>query len=152
MSILKWEYKHFAQLSTHELYCILELRNKVFVVEQNCVYNDTDEKDLECWHLCGWQNNVLVTYARIIAPGISFEEASIGRVITHPDYRRFGFGKELMSIAIEKTKTQFEVSAIKIGGQCYLEKFYNNLGFFKCSDEYLEDGIPHIEMLYGKMP
>lgn len=148
MSTLNWEYKHFTALTNKELYTILNLRNKVFVVEQNCVYNDTDEKDLDCWHLCGWQNNVLVAYARIIAPSISYEEASIGRVITHPDFRRFGFGKELMTIAIEKTISQFNVNSIKIGGQLYLENFYNNLGFERCSEEYLEDGIPHVEMVH----
>ena len=148
MSILNWEYKHFTALTNKELYAILDLRNKVFVVEQNCVYNDTDAKDLQCWHLCGWQKNILVAYARIIAPGISYEEASIGRVITHPDFRRFGYGKELMTKAIEKTKSQFHINTIKIGGQLYLEKFYNNLGFFRSSEEYLEDGIPHIEMVY----
>jgi len=149
MSTLNWEYKHFTALTNKELYAILDLRNKVFVVEQNCVYNDTDGKDLNCWHLCGWQNNVLVAYARIIAPGISYEEASIGRVITHPDFRKLGYGKELMTIAIEKTNAQFNVNTIKIGGQLYLEKFYNNLGFQTCSEAYLEDGIPHVEMVYG---
>jgi ElaA protein len=149
MSTLNWEYKHFTALTHKELYAILDLRNKVFVVEQNCVYNDTDGKDLNCWHLCGWQNNVLVAYARIIAPGISYEEASIGRVITHPDFRKLGYGKELMTIAIEKTNAQFNVNTIKIGGQLYLEKFYNNLGFQTCSEAYLEDGIPHVEMVYG---
>jgi ElaA protein len=148
MSTLNWEYKHFTELTNKELYAILDLRNRVFVVEQNCVYQDTDSKDLNCSHLCGWQNNILVAYARIIAPGISYEEASIGRVITHPDFRKSGYGKELMTIAIEKTKTQFKVNTIKIGGQLYLEKFYNDLGFFRSSEEYLEDGIPHIEMVY----
>ena len=151
MSILNWEYKHFTALTNKELYAILDLRNKVFVVEQQCVYLDTDQKDLDCWHLCGWQNNVLVAYARIIAPGISYEVASIGRVITHLDFRKLGYGKELMTKAIEKTNAQFNVNTIKIGGQLYLEKFYNNLGFQTCSEAYMEDGIPHIEMVYKRV-
>lgn len=145
-----WTYKHFNELTIAELYQILELRSKVFVVEQNCVYQDLDYKDQPSWHLMGWQDQQLVAYVRIIPPGISYTEASIGRVITHPAYRRTGLGKELMLLAIDKTCHQFEVETIKIGAQCYLIKFYGDLGFNICGDEYLEDGIPHVEMVYNK--
>jgi ElaA protein len=120
------------------------------VVEQNCVYLDADNKDVDAWHLCGWQDDVLVAYVRILAPGVSYEEASIGRVLTNPTFRKNGYGIELMKVAIEKTMNQFDVSAIKIGAQLYLLNFYSNLGFTQTSEEYMEDGIPHIEMLFDK--
>lgn len=145
-----WTYKPFNELNTAELYTILELRSKVFVVEQNCVYQDLDYKDQASWHLMGWQNNVLTAYVRILPPGISYPAASIGRVITHPDYRRTGLGKELMQLAIDKTLAQFNSNEICISAQCYLLRFYTELGFQACGEEYLEDGIPHVEMLFTK--
>jgi ElaA protein len=150
MHSLNWTYKHFASLTTQELYTILSLRSEVFVVEQNCVYLDTDNKDLDAWHLCGWENDTLVAYVRILEPGVSYEEASIGRVLTNPTFRKNGYGIELMKLAIEKTMNQFDVSTIKIGAQLYLLDFYSSLGFLQTSEMYLEDGIPHIEMLYKK--
>lgn len=150
MRSLNWTYKHFTALTTQELYTILSLRSEVFVVEQNCVYLDTDKKDLNAWHLCGWHEDVLVAYVRILAPGVSYEEASIGRVLTNPAFRKNGYGVELMQIAIEKTLQQFNVQKIKIGAQLYLLNFYSNLGFTQTSEMYMEDGIPHIEMLLEK--
>jgi ElaA protein len=150
MSSLHWTYKHFSSLSTQELYIILSLRSEVFVVEQNCVYLDTDNKDADAWHLCGWQDEVLVAYVRILAPGVSYEEASIGRVLTNPAFRKNGYGVQLMNVAIEKTLQQFNVQKIKIGAQLYLQNFYSNLGFTQTSEVYMEDGIPHIEMLFEK--
>jgi ElaA protein len=148
MQNINWTYKHFSELNTAELYEILWLRSKVFVVEQNCVYLDNDFKDQESWHLCGWIGNRLVAYVRLLPPGLSYAEASIGRVLTHPDFRKQGFGIELMKVAINKTITQFNVNTIKISAQCYLLNFYNSLGFKTCSEEYLEDDIPHVEMLF----
>ena len=150
MLSLNWTYKHFTALNTQELYTIFSLRSEVFVVEQNCVYLDTDKKDLDAWHLCGWQDDVLVAYVRILAPGVSYEEASIGRVLTNPAFRKNGYGVELMKVAIEKTIQQFNVQKIKIGAQLYLQNFYSNLGFTQTSEVYMEDGIPHIEMLLEK--
>lgn len=143
-------YKHFSSLTANELYSILRLRNRVFVVEQNCVYLDTDNKDQHCWHLCIWQNDELLSYARIIPPGICYEQASIGRVVSNPDFRKTGAGKLLMTLAIEKTCAQFSVNEIRIGAQQYLFDFYSNLGFQSTGKEYLEDGIPHVEMLLLK--
>ncbi|MBS1909670.1 MAG: GNAT family N-acetyltransferase [Bacteroidetes bacterium] len=143
----EWQCKNFSTLTALELYEILKLRNRVFVVEQQCVYADTDEKDLVSGHLCGWHNNQLIAYARIIPPGVAFAEASIGRVVTAPEYRRTGLGKELMLRSINAVRENHKVSTIKIGAQLYLEKFYGDLGFQPCSEHYLEDGIPHIEML-----
>ena len=143
----EWQCKNFSTLTALELYEILKLRNRVFVVEQQCVYADTDEKDLVSGHLCGWNQRKLIAYARILPPGVAFAEASIGRVVTAPEYRRTGLGKELMQRAIIAVYENFECKVIKIGAQLYLKNFYSNLGFQACSDTYLEDGIPHIEML-----
>jgi ElaA protein len=125
---LIWSCKPFSELSASELYNILEVRSEVFVVEQNCVYQDLDKKDLSSWHLAGFHENVLVAYARLVPPRLSYTEPSIGRVLTLKEKRRFGFGMELMQ-------------------ECYLISFYEKWGF-RCVDEpYLEDGIPHQEML-----
>ncbi len=146
---LKWTYKKFDELSAAELYSIIRLRNEVFVVEQNCPYQDADGKDLQCFHLCGRDGENLVAYTRILPPGLAYEEASIGRVVTSPQYRKSGAGRELMNLSIKKVFEQYNCN-IKIGAQLYLKKFYESLGFVKCSEEYLEDNIPHIEMLLKK--
>ncbi len=147
---MHWTYKHFNELSAYEVYNIISLRNRVFVVEQNCVYDDTDQKDLEAWHLCGFENETLVAYARILAPGVSYEEPSIGRVITAPEYRQKGYGTQLMKMAIEETLHQFNTKHIRISAQEYLLRFYESLGFQSTGKSYLEDGIPHVEMVYGQ--
>lgn len=148
--MIKWIYKPFSLLTPDEIYNILQLRSDVFVVEQNCVYRDADDKDQSSYHLCGWEDRQLVAYARILPPELSYTEASIGRVLTNAAFRRKGSGKELMEKAIEHTLQQFEVNSIRIGAQLYLHKFYSDLGFTQTSDIYLEDGIEHIEMLYKK--
>ncbi len=147
---LNWIFKKFDKLSPSELYAILRLRNEVFVMEQNCVYQDADDKDQVSWHLCGWKGAELVAYSRIIPPGIAFEECSIGRVVTAPAYRKTGAGRELMKESIEKAFILFNTNIIKIGAQLYLKNFYESLGFVQCSEQYLEDGIPHIAMLLHK--
>ena len=148
MASIIWTYKHFNELTTAELYDILWLRSKVFVVEQNCVYLDNDYKDQESYHLMGTVDGKLAAYVRILPPGLSYEEASIGRVLTNPDFRRTGLGKELMQKAIQKTCSQFGVNTIKISAQCYLLKFYTELGFQAYGEEYLEDDIPHVAMIF----
>ena len=147
MSSINWNFKKFEELTPSELYAIMQLRNEVFVVEQNCVYQDADNKDLLSYHLMGWNQQKLVAYTRILAPGIAFEEASIGRVVTSPSVRRTGIGFELMNRSISKTTELFGNFPIRIGAQLYLQKFYTSLGFEKDSDTYLEDNIPHIEMV-----
>ena len=146
---VQWTCKPFNQLTTPELYAILQLRNEVFVVEQNCVYQDADQKDILSYHLCGWSDDLLFAYCRIIPPGLAFTEASIGRVLTAGAYRKTGCGKELMQRAIIATLQQFNCQKIIIGAQLYLKKFYQSLGFEQISDTYLEDGISHIEMRYS---
>lgn len=144
---LTWSYKSFNELTTLELYAILQLRAAVFVVEQNCPYQDIDGKDKVSFHLMAWLGNELMAYTRSVPPGISFEEASIGRVITSPQYRGKGAGITLMEKSIAHTLASYQTNTIKIGAQLYLKKFYSGFGFEQCSDTYLEDGIPHIEML-----
>lgn len=147
---LNWILKKFEDLTTVELYAILKLRNEVFVVEQNCIYQDADDKDPFCYHFMGLLNENLVAYTRIIPPGISYEYAGIGRVVISPLHRKKGVGKELMKLSINNTFSLFDCPAIKIGAQVYLNDFYTTLGFEPCSNPYLEDGIPHIEMLLKK--
>jgi ElaA protein len=147
---LKWILKKFDELSATELYAIMQLRNEVFVVEQNCIYQDADGKDQQSMHLCGWDGEKLAAYTRIIPPGISYTEASIGRVVTAPTYRKIGAGRKLMEESIAHTLDLFNCKTIKIGAQVYLTKFYQSLGFTQSSSGYLEDGIPHIEMTLNK--
>jgi ElaA protein len=147
---LNWTYKYFDELLPAELYAVMQLRNEVFVVEQNCVYQDADGKDTGSYHLMGWDGSILVACTRILPPGLAYAEASIGRVVTSPKYRGTGAGRQLMEQSIRRTMEQFGVTTIKIGAQLYLEKFYNSLGFVQCGPGYLEDDIPHIPMLLQK--
>ncbi|HLK31227.1 MAG TPA: GNAT family N-acetyltransferase [Puia sp.] len=143
-----WICKKFDELTPNELYACLQLRNEVFVVEQNCVFQDADNKDQESFHLMGWEEKKLIAYTRIVPAGICYEESSIGRVVTSPSARRKGLGRELMQQSIASAKALFgAASAIKIGAQLYLKKFYESLGFVQTSDVYIEDGIEHVEML-----
>ena len=147
---LQWILKKFDDLTAAELYAVMQLRNEVFVVEQNCAYQDADDKDLKSLHFMGWDGKTIVAYTRIIPQGVSYAEASIGRVVTSPKYRRTGAGRQLMQLSINNTFSQFNCSTIKIGAQLYLKSFYQSLGFIQCSQQYLEDNIPHIEMLLSK--
>ena len=144
---LNWIYKPFNELTSHELYSVLQLRSEVFVVEQNCVYQDIDGKDLKSTHLMAWHNDNLVAYTRLVPAGVSFEEASIGRVITSPFYRGLGIGIELLEKSIEQILATYQTNTIRIGAQLYLKKFYEGFGFVAEGDEFLGDGIPHIEMV-----
>ena len=143
---MKLTLKHFDALTPHELYAILQLRSEVFGIEQNCVYQDMDNKDQACFHLMGWQDNRLVAYTRLVPPGISYPEPSIGRVVTSPAARRTGFGKTLMEKSIAEIISLYGKTPIKIGAQLYLKKFYESFDFEQSGDVYDEDGIPHIPM------
>jgi ElaA protein len=139
--------KSFEELSNEELYQILRLRSEVFVVEQNCVFQDMDNKDQESLHVMCYIDDKLAAYTRILPQGLSFEEVSIGRVITSPFYRGLGLGKEIMERSIAVCEKQFGSRPIRIGAQHYLKKFYNELGFVEIGNVYIEDGIEHIEMV-----
>jgi ElaA protein len=145
--MINWIFKKFDDLSSQELYAILQLRNEVFVVEQHCVFQDADNKDQPSFHLMGWDNETLIAYTRIIPPGIAYTQASIGRVVTSPKVRGSGIGKILMEGSLEAIKKLFGDSDIKLGAQLYLKDFYGSFGFVQSSDIYLEDGIEHIEMI-----
>jgi len=139
-----WHDRAFAELTVRELYSITALRERVFVVEQNCVYLDADGADPQCRHL--WaedETRAIHAYCRLVPAGVKFPEASIGRVITASEARGQGLGKELMERAI----AALGAIPIRIGAQAHLEKFYGELGFVRASAPYDEDGIPHIEML-----
>lgn len=125
---------------------MLRLRSLVFVVEQNCVFLDLDGNDAKALHLLSRVDGRLVAYARLFAPGDSYAESAIGRVVSHPDARKTGAGRALMTRAIEECKARWP-GPIRIGAQRYLERFYGSLGFVPAGEPYLEDGIPHIEML-----
>lgn len=145
---MEWLLKHFNDLSVHELYAIIRLRNEVFVVEQQCVFQDADDKDQLCWHFMGWENKQLLAYTRIAPPGVMYDQPSIGRVITAVQARGNGTGKTLMKESLAALNKLCGNTPVKIGAQLYLKKFYTSIGFQQCGEMYLEDGIEHIPMIY----
>jgi ElaA protein len=142
--------KSFATLTPNELYALLRLRAEVFVVEQNCVFLDADNKDIYCHHLMLFDNKQLIAYARLVPSGISYREMSVGRVVTAKEARGKGAGRQLMQLAVEYCRKIFGDGPIRIGAQFYLEKFYAGIGFTPTGDVYDEDGIEHIEMIMYK--
>jgi ElaA protein len=146
---ISWILKSFNELTLDELYSLLRLRLEVFVVEQNCPFLDLDGKDKDCYHLMGIADTqpTLVAYTRIVPPGLAYEYAAIGRVVTAPHARRYGKGRELMLQSIEAVVSLYGEAPIQIGAQLYLKKFYESFGFGQVGDMYLEDGIEHIEMV-----
>lgn len=146
--MLKTITKTFEELSIKELYDILQLRSEVFVVEQDCVYQDLDGKDQKALHVLGYKSLKLVAYTRIFKPGDYFKEASIGRVVVKEIERKHRYGYDIMKTSISVVKDFYKTSDIRISAQTYLRRFYSNLGFKEIGEEYLEDGIPHINMVY----
>ena len=139
--------KTFEQLSLEELYFILQLRSEVFVVEQDCIYQDIDAKDQYALHIIGKKDTKIIAYTRVFKGGDYFKEASIGRVVVSLKDRHLNYGQQIMEASILAIKNNYDTSEIKISAQKYLENFYNNLGFKTIGDPYLEDGISHIAML-----
>ena len=145
---VQWHLSEFAALSVDDLYDLIAARLEVFVVEQNCPYQDVDGKDRQALHL--WardEANRVLAYARITHPGVRFQEPSVGRVITTEAGRSKGLGRELMVRAIAAIEERYPNQPIRISAQQYLERFYRELGFETVSEPYLEDDIPHLEML-----
>jgi len=145
-----FECKHFDALTAPELYAMLALRSRVFVVEQQCVYLDPDGLDVDAHHLFGYHDESRATLAcgvRILKPGAVYAEASIGRVMTSPAHRGRGLGRLLMRRAIDECTRMHPGGSIRIGAQQYLERFYAELGFVTVSEPYDEDGIVHVTML-----
>ncbi len=141
-------FKYFDDLTPSELYDLLQLREEVFQIEQNCIYRDIDDKDRKCWHLLLYMESGLAAYARLVPEGISYNGyTSIGRVASKTVWRKEGFGKQLMKEAIEKLVQLFPDKDIKISAQAYLQEFYEGFGFVRVSEPYMEDDIPHIAMV-----
>lgn len=139
--------KTFNELSLDELYYLLQLRSEVFVVEQDCVYQDIDGKDQKALHIIGKKEGSIIAYTRIFKPGDYFKEASIGRVVVSTNQRYLKYGHQIMIASVNAVEDAYQTKEIKISAQKYLEKFYNNIGFKTIGDSYLEDGIPHLAMV-----
>ncbi len=137
---------NFSSLNTDQLYRLLQLRSEVFVVEQDCVYQDIDGKDQKALHVLGTVEGNIVAYTRVFKPGDYLEKAAIGRVVVASDFRKRDFGKAIMQASIAAVENHFNTTAIGLSAQTYLLNFYNDLGFSALGETYLEDGIPHIYM------
>ncbi len=144
---MSWSIKTFEELSGQELYSILQIRNAVFIVEQNCAYQDVDNKDLSAFHLFYIKDNAMQAYCRILPAGASYKEVSIGRFLSVKSARNLGLGKVMMQKAIQFVQEKWHKQNIRISAQQYLEAFYGSFGFKSQGSVYLEDNIPHIEML-----
>ena len=145
--MLSFECKKFDSFSPQELHDLLALRSEVFVVEQNCVYQDIDGKDEKAIHIIGVVQNKIVAYSRCFKPGEYFKEASVGRVVVKKTERKLKRGNQIMIHSIKAIETLYQTKTIIISAQSHLKFFYNNFGFYSVGNEYLEDGIPHIEMI-----
>ncbi|MGO3183003.1 MAG: GNAT family N-acetyltransferase [Aequorivita sp.] len=141
------EVKSFEELTKKELYEMLQLRSDIFVVEQDCVYSDIDGKDERALHILGWEDGILVAYARCFQAGDYFDEAAIGRILVRENYRKMGYGNQITKASIKAIKTKYKADTIKISAQIYLVIFYESHGFKTTGDRYMEDGIPHITMV-----
>ncbi len=147
MNQLVWHFKNFDQLTPAELYEILRLRNEVFVVEQNCIYNECDGKDYKCLQLWCTLDGQIVGSCRIVPPGVSYDEPSFGRIVSKPGFRDLKLGHQMMDFILQIIKNYYHTERVRISAQVYLRKFYEKYGFRQTSDEYLEDTLPHMEML-----
>ncbi len=143
---ISWIVKPFSELTVVELYEILKLRSAIFVVEQNCVFQDLDDLDKQAHHCMGMLDGELLAYSRLFDKSVIYDKASIGRVIINAKARKDGLGKKLMEVSIQFIEQLFGKQPLKIGAQFYLKRFYEGLGFQQTSDIYMEDDIPHIYM------
>ncbi len=147
---MRFKIKKFKELSLLELYAIMQLRQEIFVVEQNCPYVDADGKDAQCLHMMGYVKKQLVAYARIVPPGVSYKTPSIGRVVVHKDHRGKKYAYALMDVCVIDALKRYKTDTITISAQLYLKKFYTQAGFNAVGEVYPEDNIPHIKMVYRK--
>ena len=150
---ITWKWSVFSALSVDDLHAVLALRQRVFIVEQDCAYNDIDGRDPAGHHLLG-RNSAgdLVAYARVLEPGDYFAERSIGRVVTAPEARGLGLGQQLMQEALRQVSEAFGPQPVRLAAQSHLQRFYGQQGFVTNGPEYLEDGIPHVPMLRAEAP
>ena len=144
---IQWQWRRFAELSSVQLYTIFAARQAVFVVEQNSPYLDLDGKDLDAEHLIAWSGDEVAAYLRLLAPGMSYQEPSLGRIITTKIGRGTGLGRELVARGLQRIYELYPTLPVRIGAQAHLQKFYGSFGFVQSSEPYDEDGIMHIEML-----
>lgn len=147
---MKFEFKHFTALSVSDLYDILQLRAEIFVVEQDCVYNDIDDLDKDAIHQFIRKNGEVIAYSRLLKPGTRFPDYSIGRVVVKKTERGTGLGILMMEEAKDFILKNWKATKIKVSAQKYLQQFYEDLGFKVVTEEYLEDGIPHVGMIFRK--
>lgn len=147
MNNVVWKIKTFPELSTKELYQILKIRQEVFIVEQTCYYLDADGYDDKALHIWAEREGEVLAYCRLFNPGIKYPEASIGRVLTNQKFRKMKLGKILLKIALTAIETRFRTKSVRISAQDYLLKFYSEFGFLDTGLKYLEDDIPHTEMV-----
>ena len=144
---IEWQWCRLTQLDVVQLYAVFAAREAVFVVEQTCAYQDLDGLDLYADHLIGWSGAEVAAYLRVLNPRTRFEEPSIGRVLTTRNYRSLGLGRDMMKLALARIDRHFAGQAVRISAQAHLQPFYSSFGFAAASEQYLEDGIPHLEML-----
>ncbi|UFT99778.1 GNAT family N-acetyltransferase [Radiobacillus kanasensis] len=147
---MEWMYKHFEQLTTTELYQIIKARIDVFVLEQECAYSELDNHDQASTHLFLHNGEEVIAYARLLPKGTTYSQASFGRVLVNQNYRGGGHAKELLQRSIDYILKEWDEEEIKIQGQEYLRHFYSSFGFEEISDVYLEDGIPHVDMILNQ--
>ncbi|RQO31372.1 GNAT family N-acetyltransferase [Taibaiella sp. KBW10] len=145
---MNWKIKSFESLSKQELYQILQVRNEVFIVEQKTYYQDLDDKDFGAMHLfLEDEQHAILAYCRIMPKGVTYAECCIGRVLTKPTARQHGYGRVLFQKALDFIEQEWQENSVRISAQCYLQTFYASFGFVPIGTEYLEDDLPHIEML-----
>ncbi len=145
--MIEWQWCRLDELTALQLHAVFAAREAVFVVEQRCAYQELDGFDFQAHHLIAWQAGHVAAYLRVIAPGAKYSEPSIGRVLTTAPFRRSGLGRDLMQTALKHIECEYSGQNIRISAQTYLDRFYRSFGFVPCSASYLEDNIPHVEML-----
>lgn len=145
--MIQYEFKTFDSLNIHELYAIMQVRNDVFVYEQHCYYQDLDDKDQDCIHVLGWnEQQQLVAYCRILPPGLTYPTHAIGRVLVISAYRKQQLGRMLMQKTLAYIQSEYGQVPLTIEAQLYLQAFYESLGFVRTSDVFDDAGIDHVEM------
>ena len=145
--MIAWQWCRLEELTCTQSYRLFAARSTVFVIEQNCVYQDLDGLDIDALHLIGWSDTEVAACLRVLAPGTKYVEASIGRVLTTAAFRGTGIGRDMLGLAVQRIDREFPSQPTRIGAQAHLQKFYGEFGFQTISDTFLEDGIPHVEML-----
>lgn len=145
--MITWQWSRLEELTSTQSYRLFAARSTVFVIEQNCVYQDLDGLDLEALHLIGWSGNEVAACLRVLAPGAKYVEASLGRVLTTAAFRGTGVGRDMLALGLQRIDRDYPSQPTRIGAQAHLQKFYGEFGFHAISDIFIEDGIPHVEML-----